>query len=116
MIVIHQFDQTQCSHCPLVMLGLLLQSQEESDGELLQTKWIVGLHSFPFWKQFLFQRSLSQGMVPKSVLREISNTAEFSDREAMIKLTNDTEQNLSVTFKTDKASNQNLSLTYLCSD
>lgn len=55
-------------------------------------------------------------MVPKSVLREISNTVEFSDGEAMIKLTNDTEQNPSVTFKTDKASNQNLSLTYLCSD
>lgn len=52
-------------------------------------------------------------MVPKSVLQEISNTADFSDREAMRKLINDTDQNLSVTFK---ASNQNLSLTGLCSD
>lgn len=42
-------------------------------------------------------------MEPKSVLQEISNTAEFSDREAMIKLTNDTEQNLSVTFKSFKS-------------
>lgn len=55
-------------------------------------------------------------MVPKSALWEISNTAEFSDREAVRKLTNDTEQNLSVAFKTDKASNPNLSLTCLCSD
>lgn len=42
-------------------------------------------------------------MEPKSVLQEISNTAEFSDWEAMIKLTNDTEQNLSVTFKSFKS-------------
>lgn len=25
-------------------------SQAEPDGELLQTNWILGLQSFPFWK------------------------------------------------------------------
>lgn len=48
--MIHQYDHTECLHCPPVVLGLLLWSQAESDGEVLQTNWILGLHGFPFRK------------------------------------------------------------------